>query len=295
MKASRFTIGPRPTPTEEGSTGVPPVKAQCAATSPTPCFEELQDIKIRHRNLPHWQQDGKYYFVTWRLADSLPAQLVRDWKSEADSWLSARHQPLSAEDEKEFHKLFSARVEAFLDEGLGDCILANPAIAKIVHNALLHFHGSRYELLAHVVMPNHVHVLFRLDDGQDLGKTIHSWKSFTAHEINKVIGREGTLWQDEYHDRIVRSEEHLHRLVDYIVENPKKAGVKNACIYTAGTAPPSRDPAWNSTGRLKEGGTGVPPVKDTRPATSPVPFPNPLPTRAGRPCPSPTPPSRHAD
>jgi REP element-mobilizing transposase RayT len=270
------------------------VKDTGEATSPTPYFEELQDIKIRHRNLPHWQQDGKYYFVTWRLADSLPAQLVRDWKSEADSWLSARHQPTSAEDEKEFHKLFSNRVEAFLDEGLGECILVDPAIVKIVHNALLHFHGFRYDLLAHVVMPNHVHVLFRLEEGHDLGKTIHSWKSFTAHKINKVLGRDGTLWQDEYHDRIVRGEEHLHRLVDYILENPKKAGVKNACIYTAGTAPPSRDPAWNSTGRLKEGGTGVPPVKDTRPATSPVPFPNPLPTRAGRPCPSPTPHSRHA-
>jgi REP element-mobilizing transposase RayT len=164
-------------------------------------------------------------------------------------------------------------------------LLAEPSIAKIVHDALLHFHGSRYELLAHVVMPNHVHVLFRLQEGHDLGKTIHSWKSFTAHKINKTLGREGPLWQEEYHDRIVRSEEHLHRLVDYIVENPKKACVKNALLYTAYLRPAT----------TQEGSTGVPPVKDTRVATSPVPSPHPAPTRAGRPCPSPTLPHHHAD
>jgi putative transposase len=278
----------------EGGTGVPPVKETGMATSPTPYFEELENITIHHRNLPHWQQAGKHYFVTWRLADSLPAQLVRNWKSEAGSWLSTRRQPLSTEDEKEFHKIFSDRMESFLDEGRGECLLAVPATAKILHKTLLHFDGSRYALLAHVVMPNHVHVLFRLEEGQDLGKTIHSWKSFTAHEINKVLGRQGTLWQDEYHDRIVRSEEHLHRLVDYIVENPKKAGVKNACIYTAETAaPPSRNPA-NSTEGKKEGSTGVPPVKDFGAATSSTTFPNHHLTRAGRPCPSLKPSSSHA-
>jgi REP element-mobilizing transposase RayT len=223
---------------QERGTGVPPVCANGVATLPTPYFEELQGIQIHHRNLPHWQQSGKYYFVTWRLADSIPARLVRDLKFEAESWLSVRHQPLSLEDEKEFHKLFSHRVESFLDEGRGNCLLASSAVAKIVHDALLHFDGCRYELFAHVVMPNHVHVLFRLKEGQDLGKMIHSWKSFTAHEINKVLGRDGTLWQDEYYDRIVRGEDHLHRLVDYIVENPKKAGVSIARVYTAGKSMP---------------------------------------------------------
>ena len=220
-------------PPQEGSTGVPPVKATDQAPSPTPYFEELRNIQIHHRNLPHWQQEAKYYFVTWRLADSLPVQLVRDWKAEAESWLSAHTQPLSSALEKEFQNIFSNRMESFLDEGRGRCLLAEPAIAKIVHDSLLHFDGIRYELLAHVVMPNHVHVLFRLVEGQDLGKTIHSWKSFTAHEINKTLGREGTLWQEEYHDRIVRSDEHLQRLVDYILENPKKARVKNAYVYSS--------------------------------------------------------------
>lgn len=220
-------------PPQERSTGVPPVKATGQTPSPPPYFEELRKIQIHQRNLPHWQQAAKYYFVTWRLADSLPAQLVRDWKAEADSWLSAHPQPLSSALEKEFHKIFSNRMESFLDEGRGSCLLAELAIAKIVHDSLLHFDCIRYELLAHVVMPNHVHVLFRLEQGQDLGKTIHSWKSFTAHEINKNLGREGTLWQEEYHDRIVRSDEHLHRLVDYTLENPKKARIKNAYVYSA--------------------------------------------------------------
>ncbi|MFM8364928.1 MAG: REP-associated tyrosine transposase, partial [Verrucomicrobiota bacterium] len=258
--AKKYKLPIREVVQKEGGTGVPPVNAQDSATS-TPFFEKLQDIQIHQRNLPHWQQDGKYYFVTWRLADSLPTQLVRDWKAEADSWLAARNQPLSPDDEKEFHKIFSDRVESLLDEGRGSRLLSNPAAAKIVQDALLHFNGSRYELLAHVVMPNHVHVLFRLEDGQDLAKTIHSWKSFTAHEINKALNHEGPVWQEEYHDRIVRGEEHLHRLVDYIVENPRKAGVKNASVYTGGTpVPPSLTPPDEFHTGPQEGGTGVPPV-----------------------------------
>jgi leucyl-tRNA synthetase len=68
--ATKFQLPIREVVKKEGSTGVPPVK------TPTPFFEEKQEITIRERNLPHWQQDGKYYFVTWRLADSLPAGLL---------------------------------------------------------------------------------------------------------------------------------------------------------------------------------------------------------------------------
>jgi len=218
----------------EGGTGLPPVK------TPTPFFEEKQEITIRERNLPHWQQDGKYYFVTWRLADSLPAALVRDHKLESEAWLAARKQPLSPEDEQEFHNLFSDRIESLLDEGRGSCILANSEASIIVEKALRHFDGSRYSLSAFVLMPNHVHVLFKLSEGEDLGKVIHSWKSFSAHEINKALGQEGPVWQEEYYDRIVRGESHFARLLEYICENPAKAGLKDVTVFTGGTpVPPS--------------------------------------------------------
>jgi hypothetical protein len=145
---------------------------------PTPFFEEKTELTIRERNLPHWQQGEKYYFVTWQLADSLPANLVRDLKLESEAWLAARNQPLSPEDEQEFHELFSDRLESLLDDGRGSCILSKPDVFRIVEQSLRHFDGSRYSLSAFVLMPNHVHVLFKLAEGEDLGKIIHSWKSF---------------------------------------------------------------------------------------------------------------------
>jgi len=232
--ATKFQLPIREVVKKEGSTGVPPVK------TPAPFFEEKQKITIRERNLPHWQQDGKYYFVTWRLADSLPAALVRDHKLESEAWLAARKQPLSPEDEHEFQNLFSDRIESLLDEGRGSCILANPEVSIIVEKALKHFDGSRYSLSAFVLMPNHVHVLFKLAEGEDLGNVIHSWKSFSAHEINKALRQEGPVWQEEYYDRIVRGESHFARLVEYICENPAKAGLNNVTVFTGGTpVPPS--------------------------------------------------------
>jgi leucyl-tRNA synthetase len=227
--ATKFQLPIREVVKKEGDMGVPPV------SSTTPFFEEKREIKIRNRNLPHWQQDQKYYFVTWRLNDSLPASLVRDWKLEAAAWLAARKQPLSTEEEKEFHCLFSDRLESLLDEGRGSCILGNPDIAKIVEQTLKHFDGSRYSLSAFVLMPNHVHVLFKLSAGEDLGKVIHSWKSYSAHEINKALKQEGPVWQEEYFDRIVRGESHHARVLEYICENPAKAGLKDISAYTGGT------------------------------------------------------------
>ena len=247
--------------TPPGGTGVPPV-----TTRSTPFFEPRQEIAIHERNLPHWQQGAKYYFVTWRLADSLPADLIRKWQIEAQAWLSARPQPLNDADLAEYHHLFSDRIEAELDAGRGECILRDPALATIVAEALRHFDGQRYDVVSSVIMPNHVHVLFRLGEVEDLAKVVHSWKSFTAHEINKARGTSGPVWQDEYFDRIVRDESHLHRLVGYIERNPEKAGLKGLEVYTAETAMP---PAQSPTDTLPSGGTGVPPVTT---AQTPIPF-----------------------
>ncbi|MCX6969727.1 MAG: class I tRNA ligase family protein [Verrucomicrobia bacterium] len=218
-----------------GGTGVPPVKTL------TPFFEKLEEIKIHERNLPHWEQDSKYYFVTWRLADSIPADVVKGWNLEADAWLTNHRQPLSAEEQEEFHDLFSNRIEEALDAGRGSCLLNDPAVASLVESALKHFDGDRYDLSAFVVMPNHVHVLFRLREGQDLAKTLHSWKSFTAHGINKALNRQGAVWQEEYFDRLIRDDGHFSKLVEYIVNNPHRAGLSGVRAYTGGTPVPPVD------------------------------------------------------
>ncbi|MEX1119934.1 MAG: class I tRNA ligase family protein [Terrimicrobiaceae bacterium] len=222
-------------PVKSGGTGVPPV------ISSLPFLEKDREIKIHERNLPHWQQDAKCYFLTWRLADSLPAELLIQWREESDAWLASKAQPLSTEVELEYHRLFSDRIEEILDSGRGSCLLKDSRLSEIVEGALKHFDGERYDLHAFVVMPNHVHVLFTLREGEELSRVMHSWKSFSAHEINKATNQTGCVWQEEYFDRIVRDQGHFSRLVGYIKNNPAKAGLKSVEAYTGGTPVPPDD------------------------------------------------------
>src|SRR5690606_35844099 len=89
-----------------------------------------------------------------------------------------------------------------------------------------HFDGERYELHSAVVMPNHAHVLFSPKADHRVQDILHSWKSFSANEINKTSGRTGAFWQVDYYDRLVRSSEHFVRIADYIRENPLKAKLR---------------------------------------------------------------------
>ena len=117
------------------------------------------------------------------------------------------------------------RVEEYLDAGHGACWLRRPDMAALVEGALRHSDGERYRLLAWCVMPNHVHALIETREGFPLADVLHSWKSFTSKEANKMVGRTGAFWQREYLDRYVRNAEHYQAVVAYIEENPVKAGL----------------------------------------------------------------------
>jgi len=69
------------------------------------------------------------------------------------------------------------------DAGHGSCFLRKPAIAGMVQESLLTFDSQRYRLLAWVVMPNHVHVLFQPMNGWTVAKIVAAWKKFTARKI----------------------------------------------------------------------------------------------------------------
>jgi leucyl-tRNA synthetase len=201
------------------SVGVPP------ASSPylNPEKEIQKHITF---DLPHWQQQGKLIFATWRLADSLPQEKLDQWQSERDSWLASHPEPWDSETEDEYHERFSQSVDAWLDAGSGECLLKDPALSGIVANALHHFDGDRYQLESFVVMPNHIHVVFRLSPEHKMEDVIHSWKSFTAKEINKKLGRTGEVWQKDYWDRIVRDESHRTNILHYIAKNPERARLR---------------------------------------------------------------------
>jgi REP element-mobilizing transposase RayT len=97
-----------------------------------------------------------------------------------------------------------------------------PDERTLVQDALFHFDGLRYDLLAWVVMNDHVHVVVSPREDQPVESLVHSWKSFTAHAMQRRWGRRGAVWQREYFDRIVRDEDELREKLEYVLGNPAK-------------------------------------------------------------------------
>jgi len=201
-----------------GTTGVPPV-----AMSEFRPVDPRAPVTQTRRRLPHWKQQGASYFITFRLADAVPQKLLRQWKEELETWRKFHPEPWDTSTKYEYQKRFQDAREAWLDQGHGECILRRPQIAATIANSLRHFDGDRYALDSFVVMPNHVHVLVRPHEAHSLSEILHSWKSFSAKEINKLRERSGAVWQDENYDRMVRDFAELERYRDYIKENPVTA------------------------------------------------------------------------
>lgn len=187
-------------------------------------------VTIRSRGrLPHWEAENATYFVTFRLADSLPESVCRriEWeRRDIVATARAMKRSLSRAEEVRLSRMFRWKIEALLDSGVGACWLAQPKIAEIASEALRHFDGVRYRLFAWCVMPNHVHALFHPLAGYGLAAILHSWKSYSAKAANAALRRSGEFWEREYFDHIVRNEIEFARIVRYILENPKKAGLR---------------------------------------------------------------------
>ena len=186
-------------------------------------FNPYAEIRHTENRVPHWQQEGAVYFVTFRLADALPTHLRMQWEGERAAWLKLHPEPWGRELELEYHKRFSGAIEGWLDAGHGACLLRRRDCADIVAETLRHFEGERVVMISSIVMPNHVHALFVQNPEWPLEKLIRSWKGFTARQINRLIGRSGGFWQRDYFDRLVRDEKHFANCVRYIRRNPEKA------------------------------------------------------------------------
>jgi REP element-mobilizing transposase RayT len=117
------------------------------------------------------------------------------------------------------------RLDDALDRGLGKCWLRDSEVAAIVEDALLHFDGERYALLAWCIMPNHVHVMLETRQGHPLTSVIRSWKTCSSRLANLHLRRSGEFWAPDYFDRFVRDERHYRAAIAYIEENPVKAGL----------------------------------------------------------------------
>ena len=104
------------------------------------------------------------------------------------------------------------------------------SVRQLVVDHIVHDHGVRYQLHVAVVMPDHVHVLLtpELDENGNtfgLAEIMHSIKSTSAHSINRALGRVGRVWQPEYVDRALRSDESLREKAEYICANPVRGGL----------------------------------------------------------------------
>jgi len=222
---------------------------------PPPGFRGLdsqRSVSIYTRNLPHWRQTGATYFVTFHLADALPAakrnelaSMRREWEHRnrtAVAWApgpcalphgpgahaTSHHAADRQRNEAawtEYAKTVFRKVERWMDAGHGKCWFRQPQYAAELRRTILHFHEKRYEVGCFVIMANHCHLAIRPFDDCELEEEVGAMKSAVANLVNKQEGRQGPLWQQESYDRIIRDEEHLYRVVQYIGTNPRLAGI----------------------------------------------------------------------
>ena len=198
-----------------------------------PGFQGLRSdvpLTVYVRHLPHWRQEGATYFVTFRLHDSLPKAKLNELVILRREWERRNPPPHSDEKLEELARETIRRIDRWLDQGMGSCCLNEPKAAECVAAAMHHFDSERYELGCYVIMPNHVHVVVRplLCEEEPLERILQSWKRHTSLEINRLHRTSGQLWQHDSFDRIVRDEEHLYRVIQYIGSNSVRAGLKIA-------------------------------------------------------------------
>ena len=200
-------------------------------------YDPNADLRESHRNLPHRDQAGALTFVTFRLADSMPKQVVAQWHSDIEQWLKKNKLSGKSVNEvlesvsidntvkQQLRKFKHIKWHGHLDDCHGSCLLRKPELAAEVGKSLLHFDDEKYDVERFIVMPNHVHVLIQMRTGFDLRKQFREIQRYSARQINKLIGRSGELWQGEPFDHVVRSAKQFVYLQNYIRENPTKGNV----------------------------------------------------------------------
>ena len=195
---------------------------------PPPGFRGLdpsRPVHIYTRNLPHWRQDGATYFVTFNLADALPGPKKNELKSMRRDWEQRYPLPRDEAAWTEYAKSVFRQVEKWMDAGYGKAWFRSKEYADELQRTILHYHEQRYEIGCFVIMANHSHLVIRPFQTSQLENEIKAMKNISARFINKRESLDGALWQQESYDRIIRDEEHLYRVVQYIGANPRRAGM----------------------------------------------------------------------
>jgi putative transposase len=182
-------------------------------------------IRVYHRHLPHWRQVGATYFVTFRLRDSIPQEHLRSLKRWREVWERTHPKPRSDRDWEHLARGITRKTEAWMDEGYGECVFRDQQLAAEMSKSLLHFQNTRYLTSCFAILPNHIHLVMKPLEGFELEQILDGIKGFVSRKVNALLTRDGPLWEEESYDRIIRDEEHLFRVIQYIGRNPAKAGL----------------------------------------------------------------------
>ena len=198
------------------------------------------------RNLPHFQPPGYAFFITFRLHGTLPKEVVNKLKALKDEKLKLVAGYSNSKVKSEKYSAFKSEYFKWYDNYLDNAFtsfswLKENRIAEIIKSSL-HFRDEKeYDLITYTIMPNHVHLVIipivqRIADSLSpeskenlyiITKVLQNLKKYTARECNKLLNRKGSFWQHESYDHVVRDMKALRRIVNYVLNNPVKAGLVN--------------------------------------------------------------------
>ncbi|MDE6137755.1 MAG: transposase [Muribaculaceae bacterium] len=187
--------------------------------------------------LPHWHQNRRIQFVTFRLSDSLPKSKINELLEVKQRFEMAHPKPWAADVFRQYWDMIGPQEERILAAGLGSCVLRSRDVRLILSDVLHYRDGNHYTLHAYVIMPNHVHMLIQPHHDFKLNQIIKSIKGYSARSINRLLNRTGSIWMKESYDRIVRSEDDFRRCRCYIADNPKHLPPTDYTLYIAGETP----------------------------------------------------------
>lgn len=184
-------------------------------------------IHKTRRSLPHWTRDGATYWITFRLADSIPESKMAQWRRKRDQWMKLHPKPWPPHIRREYEFIFGDRYENWLDAGYGSCVLRSPDCRNIVKDCLFRFQHVRVHVHHAVLMPNHVHAILEPISPYRLSDIMKGIKGASSRACNRLLGRTGRFWMAESYDHIVRNEKEFDHFIRYIDENPGKAGLRD--------------------------------------------------------------------
>ena len=198
-------------------------------------MKNLDYREYYRRNLPHIQPRGATFLVNFRLAGSLPAEVLQQLRIAAEQLEKALLTLDNPEErfrlrDKGQRQLFARWDEALHNSQTGPFWLADERIAQIVADSILYHDGNWFDVLAYCIMPNHGHLVLTPYESSEtadysLTKIMHNIKRNSANHANKVLGRTGAFWQHENYDHFARDQKELERIIKYVLYNTVKAGL----------------------------------------------------------------------